>query len=134
MVHCRKKLVIVPKFKNDSFTLSFAYYVDIFEINSKPWKSFTYITDYKTISSLNKNKIPELSGGGYIKSIKKKYNFQDTLITGASEGGPFKYRFTRNRKVFGDRWSFIYLRIKRFNNGKLKENKYILVGLTEGCD
>lgn len=111
----------MPKFKSDSFVLSFACGVDIFEVNSGPWKNFTYTTHYKTISALggNKFKIPTWSDNGYTKSIKKKYSFQDTLITGALEGGPFEYRFTKNGKVFGERWNCLYLRIKRFNNDKL---------------
>ena len=129
-------LKILPKFKYDSFALSFAYQVDLFEVNSESGESMIHITDYKTIAAQSKNsfRIPELNGADYIKSIKKKYHFQDTIITGASEGGPFEYRFARNGKVFADHWNYLYLRIKRFNSGKLKETKFIFVGLTEGCD
>jgi hypothetical protein len=137
-------LKIIPKFKNDSFSISYAYEVSIFEVKrysknktSTNLENFTYITDYKTIVPAAKNKfrMPDnWTDNGYTKSIKKKYNFQDTSITGSSEGGPFEYKFTRDGKVFGNNWDILYIRIKRFNKGAFKENNYVMVLLEDGCD
>jgi hypothetical protein len=137
-------LKVIPKFKNDSFLVSFAYEVSIWEVErySKNKTStnpeyFTYVTDYKIILPLAKNKfkIPDKwTVNGYTRSIKKKYNFHDTLITGTTEGGPFEYKFTKSGKVFGDNWNNLYIRIKRSNNGVVRENKFIMVGLEPGCD
>jgi hypothetical protein len=131
-----KTLKIVPKFKGDSFTLSFAYKVDIFDVSGTWDTSWTYYTDYTKIqpSSKNQFKIQPSIDSRYIKSIKKKYNFRDTSVSTYSEGGGHHYQFTRNGKVFSDQWNHLYLRIRRFNNGKFVESKYIVVGLSEGCD
>jgi len=132
-------LIVIPKFKNDSFALSFAFQVDLYEVSKKHIETrehFNYIINYISIPSYNKRhfKIPEWRDNGYSKAIRKKYNFRDTLITGSTEGGPFEDKFTKNGKVYRDNWNALYIRIKRFNNNVLKETKYIRVGLTEGCD
>jgi hypothetical protein len=131
-----KTLKIVPKFKGDSFTLAYAYQVDIFEVSGKWEEEWTYYTWYIAIPSWKKNqfKIEPNENTGYIKSIKKKYNFRDTSVTTNSESGPHHYRFTRDGKIFSDAWNHLYLRIKRFNKGKFIESNYIVIGLSEGCD
>ncbi len=134
-----KTLIVISKFKNDSFALSFAYHVDLYEVSKKQIETpahFEYLTNYLSIPSSNKShfKIPEWQDNGYTKAIKKKYNFQDTLVTGSTEGGPFEDKFTKNGKVYRDRWNALYIRIKRFKDNLLMETKYIKVGLTEGCD
>lgn len=134
-----RTLIVIPKFKNDSFALSYAYEVNLYEVAKKHiemGEHFNYITKYLSIPTYNNNrfKIPEWRDNGYNKAIRKKYNFRDTLITGSSESGPFEDKFTKNGKVYRDRWNALFIRIKRYNNNVLKETKYIRVGLSEGCD
>jgi hypothetical protein len=132
-----KTLKILPKFRSDSFALSFAYKVHIFSVSGNLTNdNWIYYANYVTIPRSNEAQftIPAYKDNRYTKSIKKRYNFRDTLITVESEGFPDPHQFTRNGQVFRDEWEDLYLRIRRFNNGKLIESKYIVVELRRGCD
>ncbi len=135
----RKTLKIISKSKDDRFELSYAFRVDISQIEDEmktTKEHWDHFTNFNTILPLKKNtfKVSRIKDSKYSKAIKAKYKLKDTLVTGATEGGSFCYRFTKNKNLYEDDWSHLILRIKRLKNKKQQEIKYIAVGLSKGCD
>ena len=139
-----KKLKISSKSQLDSFTISYAYQIDFSEIDTsqilsnREREKWTYVTSYYKIPRIDNNifLIPKNEYLKYLhKSIKKDNNLRDTsLLLYAMTESPMNINFIKKRKLIYDNWSYAYLRIRRFNDRKLKETKYIRIGLSNGCD
>ena len=145
---------IITKSLSDSFVLFYANEYDINQgydsrivnIPNEGWdewyrkcQNWKYISNYKRAKAISTNcfKLPfreNFTSKVDISSIKQKFGLRDTMIEIPHEAGLEYMVFTKNSKLFSMEFSYLRMRINRFSNGKLMETKYVLVGISEGCD
>jgi len=67
-----------------------------------------------------------------IARIKKKYSLTDTLVIIPGEYDTYA-TLTKDKRLYGYGYDSFVFRIERFQNKKLVETKYIVVGIMYGC-
>ncbi len=142
------------KLANNTFELSYANEYNIYQgFDSRTIKepkegwedwysksqNMKYSSNYKKVEQLSASsfKLPHRQNNTDkidLSNIKQKFGLRDTLIDIPHEEGQELLIFAKGRKLFSLVNSNLSIRIKRFANGQLKETKYVIVEISEGCD
>jgi hypothetical protein len=147
-------ITVSSKTTNDSYEIAYAIEYDIsqqfddrggkspaegWEAWEKKARNRRYISGYKTLKRIaaTRFRLPgraQLAGANDVKAIRQKFGLRDTLIVLPREVGETRLVFAKGGKLFSNTASYIRLSVKRFSGGILKETRYVVIGISEGCD
>ncbi len=131
------------KTRGNNYELSYAVEYTVRQEANEPVRSALdekkYLSAYKVMKPLKGDNFRLPQRNRYLAkadllSAKTRFGIRDTLVEISGETGIRTFTLTKNGKLFSfDSDNFI-LKIKRFVSGKLKETKYLVIGLSEGCE